>query len=60
MGKLKTYLQPYWGFIILTVLIKFTGTALELLIPYLMEIIIDFKVPAGQLGSHFAAGSFRF
>ena len=56
MGKLKTYLQPYWGFIILTVLIKFTGTALELLIPYLMEIIIDFKVPAGQLGDIYLYG----
>ena len=56
MGKLKTYLQPYWGFIILTVLIKFTGTALELLIPYLMEIIIDFKVPAGQLSDIYLYG----
>jgi len=49
MGKLKQYLHPYWGFIILTVLIKLLGAVLELLIPYLMEIMIDYKVPAGLL-----------
>ena len=42
MGKLKKYLQPYWGFIFLTVLIKLLGAVLELLIPYLMEIMIDY------------------
>ena len=49
MGKLKQYLRPYWGFIFLTVLIKLLGAVLELLIPYLMEVMIDYKVPAGLL-----------
>ena len=56
MGKLKHYLQPYWAFIGLTVLIKLLGAALELLIPYLMEIMIDYKVPAGLLGQIYLYG----
>ena len=49
MGNLKKYLQPYWAFIFLTVLIKLLGAVLELLIPYFMEIMIDYKVPEGLL-----------
>ena len=49
MIRLKTYIRPYWGYILLTVLIKLLGAALELLIPYLMEIMLDVKVPAGDL-----------
>lgn len=49
MVRLERYIHPYWGFIILTVGIKFTGAALELLIPYFMEIMLDEKVPAGNL-----------
>ena len=56
MGKLKAYLRPYWGFIILTVLIKLLGAVLELLIPYFMEIMIDYKVPAGLLGQIYLYG----
>ena len=56
MGKLKKYLQPYWGFIFLTVLIKLLGAVLELLIPYLMEIMIDYKVPAGLLSQIYLYG----
>ena len=49
MVKLEKYIHPYWGYIFLTVFIKFLGAALELLIPYLMEIMLDVKVPAGDL-----------
>ena len=56
MGSLKKYIQPYWGFIALTVMIKLLGAALELLIPYLMEIMIDYKVPAGLLGEIYLYG----
>ncbi len=49
MVRLERYMHPYWGFIFLTVVIKFAGAAMELLIPYLMEIMLDEKVPAGNL-----------
>ena len=48
MAQLKKYIRPYWGFIILTLLIKFLGTATELMIPSLMEVMLDEKVPAGE------------
>jgi len=49
MARLERYIRPYWGFIFLTVFIKLMGAVLELMIPYLMEIILDIKVPAGDL-----------
>ena len=56
MGKLKEYIRPYWGFMILTMLIKFLGTATELLIPGLMETMLDEKVPAGDAGAIWVYG----
>ena len=47
--RLERYIHPYWGYIFLTVFIKLLGAAMELMIPYLMEIMLDDKVPAGQL-----------
>ena len=41
MGRLEAYLKPYFGYIALTVTIKFLSAVAELLIPYLMEIILD-------------------
>ena len=49
MVKLERYIHPYWGYIFLTMFIKLVGAATELLIPYLMEIMLDEKVPAGDL-----------
>lgn len=49
MVRLERYIRPYWGYILLTVLIKLLGAVMELLIPYLMEIMLDAKVPAGNL-----------
>ena len=49
MVRLERYIHPYWGYIILTVLIKLSGAVMELFIPYLMEIMLDVKVPAGNL-----------
>lgn len=49
MAQLERYIRPYWGYIFLTVFIKLMGAVLELLIPYLMEIILDIQVPAGSL-----------
>ena len=56
MGKLKDYIKPYWGFMALTMLIKFLGTATELLIPGLMETMLDEKVPAGDAGAIWVYG----
>ncbi len=47
--RLERYIHPYWGYICLTVFIKLLGAAMELMIPYLMEIMLDEKVPMGQL-----------
>ena len=35
MIRLERYICPYWGYIILTMLIKLLGAVMELLIPYL-------------------------
>ena len=48
MGQLRRYIRPYYGFILLTVVIKLLGAVLELLLPYLMEIMLDEKVPEGD------------
>lgn len=49
MAELRRYIRPYWGYIALTLLIKLSGALTELLIPYLMERMLDIKVPAGDL-----------
>ncbi len=56
MARLKRYLQPYWGYMILTMLIKLLGAVTELMIPDLMETILDEKVPAGEMTSIFLYG----
>ena len=48
MIRLKKYILPHGLFILLTVLIKLSGALLELLIPWLMETMLDHKVPAGD------------
>ena len=56
MTRLERYIHPYWGYIFGTMLIKLTGAALELLIPYLMEIMLDDKVPTGDLSAIYLYG----
>ena len=56
MKHLMKYIGPYVGFIILTMYIKLLGAALELMIPYLMEIILDDMVPAGEKTMIFVYG----
>ena len=56
MKRLMKYIRPYVGFIILTMFIKLLGAGLELLIPYLMEIILDDIVPAREQGKIFLYG----
>lgn len=49
MKELERYIHPYWGYIFLTMFIKLLGAGMELLIPYLMEIMLDEKVPSGSM-----------
>ena len=56
LKRLERYIHPYWGFIFLTVFIKLSGAVLELLIPYLMEIMLDRKVTAGALREIYICG----
>ena len=46
--KLERYIHPYWTFIGFTLFIKLLGAAGELMIPYLMEILLDETVPTGD------------
>jgi len=41
LNYLNKYIRPYWGFIILTTIIKLAGTFTDLMIPYLMKIVLD-------------------
>ena len=45
MIRLKKYILPHGLFILLTMFIKLSGALLELLIPWLMETMLDHKVP---------------
>ena len=56
MLELERYIRPYWGYILLTTLIKLMGAVAELMIPFLMEIILDEKVPAGDQTAVFTFG----
>lgn len=56
MDRLGRYLRPYVWYILLTMVIKLLGAALELLIPYFMEIILDDVVPTGALHTIFLYG----
>ena len=58
MGKLSSYIKPHVPFILLTMFIKFASTTMELLIPTLMEIMVDEKVPAGDLKQIYLYGGF--
>ena len=49
MRRLSSYIRPYTLFICVALLIKLLGAVAELLIPYLMEILLDQTVPAGDI-----------
>ena len=56
MRKLGKYLRPYAWYILLTLFIKFLGTYVELMIPDVMEVMIDEKAPAGDRAQIFLYG----
>ena len=51
MLRLKKYILPHAVFILLTLFIKLSGAMLELFIPWLMETMLDEKVPTGSTGA---------
>lgn len=48
MKRILQYIRPFYGYMAVTMLIKFLGTVMELLIPRLLEIMLDVAVPAGK------------
>ena len=60
MKKLGQYVRPYTFIIILTLTVKLSGAALELMIPRLMETILDKIVPSGDLHRIFLYGGAMF
>ena len=56
MKALLKYIKPWGWFLLFTTVIKVSGAVTELLIPYLMEIMLDEKVPAGDLTAIYALG----
>lgn len=56
MNRIKTYLRPWWGYILFTMCVKLAGAVMELFIPYLMEIMLDEKVPSGDLNGIYGYG----
>lgn len=57
MKQLGKYIRPYAWYILLTLFIKFLGTYVELMIPDLMEVMIDEKAPAGDLPQIYLYGA---
>ena len=48
MKGLLKYIRPFWGFIILTTVIKLVAAVMELWIPSLMEVMLDEKAVTGD------------
>lgn len=48
MAGLRKYIRPYYSYMLLAMFIKFLGALVELLIPYLLETILDDVVPTGS------------
>ena len=43
------YLRPYAGRMTVGLIIKFTGSMMDLLLPYILSYLIDEVVPAGSM-----------
>jgi len=46
MKRMMTYIRPYYGYMALTIVIKFIGTVMDLVIPYLISHMIDYVAPS--------------
>lgn len=56
MKLIARYLSPYKWRVLLSLIIKTAGTFAELLIPYVLEYMIDTVAPGGNAGMIFACG----
>ena len=56
MLKLERYIRPYWWYILLTLAIKFFATTMELMIPSLMETLLNEKNPVTGLSQIYLYG----
>ena len=56
MNLLTQYLKPYIGRISLGVSIKFFGSLMDLLLPWILAYIIDSVIPTKQVSAIFAWG----
>ena len=56
MKGLAKYLRPYGWFMLLTVFIKLAASLMELILPYLMEQMLDIHVPDGNAGAIYLCG----
>ena len=57
MKLIFRYMKPYAKVIAFGMFVKLLGTMTELLLPYILEHIIDVSVPTGDLGVIFAWGA---
>ena len=60
MKLIFRYLKRYSGLVALAIFIKLIGTMIELSLPYILEHIIDYVVPAGQLNQVILWGGLMF
>ena len=49
MKLLARYLRPFYGSMLIGLIIKIMGTLVELVIPYILSHIVDNVVPTGEL-----------
>ena len=56
MNLLTQYLKPYIGRIFLGISIKFFGSLMDLLLPWILAYIIDSVIPTKQVSAIFAWG----
>ena len=56
MKGLAKYLRPYAWYMLLTVTIKVVAPVLELIVPYLMEQMLDVHVPGGNVRAIYLCG----
>jgi len=60
MKKILSYLQPHLAFIVFQFFIKFSGTTIELFLPWMLSKIIDDVAPAKDAGKVLLWGGLMF
>lgn len=60
MHIIRTYMKPYYGRLVWQMLIKISGTVIELFLPSMLSIILDEYAPAGDMRSVWLMGIAMF